>query len=53
MAYNRANFQVVDGQMPGFHDACYAAGSSGDTHPDKCKTEWYVNGKRVWRYFAV
>ena len=53
MAYNRANFPVVDGQMPGFHDACYAAGSSGDTHPDKCKTEWYVNGKRVWRYFAV
>lgn len=53
MTYNRANFPYVDGQLLGFHDACYAAGSSGDTHAAKCKTEWYVNGKRVWRYFAV
>lgn len=46
------NGNIVGGHVPGFHDACIASGSTGNPYPDKCATSWYVNGKRVYQYFA-
>ena len=33
--FNHAHFTLVDGQAPGFDEACLRADSTGDTHASK------------------
>lgn len=50
--FNHSHFTLIDGQIPGFDEACIAAGSTGNPATGNYYTEWRVNGKRIQRYFA-
>lgn len=56
--YNDARFHYVDGQVPGFEEACVAAYAEAGVVSDTSygfsllPTPYYVNGHRVYAYFA-